>query len=165
MLLGNSPHQINLRKGRFSEKGKAYSLTKCAVPGIILTDDPFSKLLIDAIFWMDSQKRFSIGAFVIMPDHYHLVIILTGRNTLHGVMKSLGSYTSREINRRVGTSGKIWQKGYYDRSIRRSEDLKEIFDYIHNNPVRKGLVDHPEEWPYSSLHPRFYKMIGWHLFM
>jgi len=154
-----------LRKGRFSEKGRAYSLTKCVDAGIILTDDPFSKLLIDAFFWMDSQKRFSIGAFVIMPDHYHLVIILTGSNTLPGVMKSLGSYTSREINRRVGTSGKIWQKGYYERSIRKSEDLKEIFDYIHNNPVRKGLIDHPEQWPYSSMHPRFYKMIGWHLFM
>ena len=140
-------------------------MTKCVDAGIILTDDPFSKLLIDAFFWMDSQKRFSIGAFVIMPDHYHLVIILTGSNTLPGVMKSLGSYTSREINRRVGTSGKIWQKGYYERSIRKSEDLKEIFDYIHNNPVRKGLIDHPEQWPYFSMHPRFCKMIGWHLFM
>ena len=166
MLIGNSPQQRNLRKGRFSDKGRAYSLTKCVDPGIILTDDPLiSKLLIDAFFWMDSQKRFSLGAFVIMPDHYHLVSILAGRNTLPGVMKSLGSYSSREINGRLETSGSIWQKGYYDRSIRKSEDIKEVFDYIHNNPVRKGLVDNPEEWPYSSMHPKYYKMIGWHLFM
>ena len=118
MLPNNSPHQRNLRKGRFSERGRAYSLTKCVVPGITLTEDPFiSKLLIDAFFWMDSQKRFSIGAFVIMPDHYHMVLILNGRNTLFGVMKSLGSYTSRKINQRSGTSGNIWQRGYYDRAI------------------------------------------------
>ena len=114
---------------------------------------------------MDSQRRLSLGAFVIMPDHYHVVIILSQGDSLSKIMKSLGSFTAREINRISGTSGQLWQRGYYERAIRKTENVKEVFDYIHNNPVRKGLVGHPEEWPHSSMNPRYYKMIRWHLFM
>ena len=165
-IMFNSNHQRKLRKGRFSEKGRAYSLTKCATLGISLTDNPnIANLLIETFFWMDSQKRFSSGAFVIMPDHYHIVMILNAQNSLSAVMKSMGSFSSREINKVLGRVGQLWQKGYFDRAIRKTEDIREIFDYIHNNPVRKGLLDHPEEWPYSSMNPRYYKMIRWHLFL
>ena len=164
--MSNSPHQRNLRKGRFSEKGKAYSLTKCTAPEVSLTNNShIANLLIETFFWMDSQKRFSPGAFVIMPDHYHIVMTLNEQNTLSAVMKSISSFTSREINKALGRTGQLWKKGYYDRAIRKTEDIKEIFDYIHNNPVRKGLVDHPEEWPYSSMNSGYYKRVRWQLFM
>jgi len=164
--MSNPPHQRNLRKGRFSEKDRAYSLTKCTAPEVSLTYDPqIANLLIETFFWMDSQKRFSLGAFVIMPDHYHIVIILNAQNTLSAEMKSMGSFTSREINKALGRTGQLWKKGYYDRAIRKTEDIKEIFDYIHNNPVRKGLVDHPDKWPYSSMNPRYYERVRWPLFM
>jgi putative transposase len=166
MMLDDYPHQSNLRKGRFSETGRAYSLTKCTATGISLTDDPLiAKSLIDALFWMDSQDRFRLGAFVVMPDHHHVVIALNSGYTLPGIMKPLGSCTAREINRISGSSGGIWQEGYYDRGIRKMENILEIFEYIHHNPVRKGLVSRADEWPYSSLNRTYYERIRWEFFM
>jgi putative transposase len=158
-------HQSNLRKGRFSASGRAYSVTKCAKPGITLTQDSLvAGALIDIFFWMDVHERISLGAFVVMPDHYHLVFKLK-ENGLADVMKSVGSYSAREIKESVDVQGSIWQKGYWDRGIRTEEDVREIFNYIHNNPVRKGLVERPEEWPFSSLNSAYYERIKWDLFL
>ena len=162
----NLPHQSHLRKGRFPEEGRAYALTKSVSSGISLTEHPsVAKALIEALFWMERQNVFSLGAFVIMPDHYHAVIALTGTKSLSQIMRSIGSYTAREGNRIKGSSGQFWQRGYYDRAIRKTEDINDIFEYIHHNPVRRGLVQVAEEWPYSSLKPPYYSRIRWHLFL
>ena len=162
----NLPHQSHLRKGRFSEEGRAYTLTKCVSSEISLTDHPsVAKAVIEALFWMERQNAFSLGAFVIMPDHYHAVIALTGTESLSQIMRSIGSHTAREGNRLKGSSGQFWQRGYYDRAIRKTEDINDIFEYIYNNPVRRGLVQVAEEWPYSSLKPPYYNRIRWHLFL
>ena len=79
----NLPHQSHLRKGRFSEEGRAYALTKCAFHGISLIEDPSDTMsLIEALFWMESQNVYSLGAFVVLPDHYHAVIVLTETKSL-----------------------------------------------------------------------------------
>jgi REP element-mobilizing transposase RayT len=162
----NLPHQSHLRKGRFSEEGRAYALTKCAFHGISLIEDPSVTMsLIEALFWMESQNVYSLGAFVVLPDHYHAVIVLTETKSLSQVMRSIGSHTARQANRIMGASGQFWQRGYYDRAIRKTEDINAIFEYIHHNPVRRGLVQSADEWPYSSIAPPFNRRIRWHLFL
>ena len=159
------PHQNNLRLGRRSEEGRAYSLTKCAKSGMSLTDEPsVATTLIDTLFWMNDHGKLFLGAFVIMPDHFHMVASL-GQINLQNIMRQIGSFAARRINEIWGKSGRIWQTGYCDRGIRKSEDIKEIFDYVHNNPVRRGFVTEPEDWPFSSLNPEYYRKIGWHLFV
>jgi REP element-mobilizing transposase RayT len=114
---------------------------------------------------MERQNVYSLGAFVIMPDHYHAVISLAGTKSLSQIMRSLGSHTAREGNRIKGSSGQFWQRGYYDRAIRKTEDINDIFEYIHHNPVRLGLVQVADEWPYSSMAPPYNSRIRWHLFL
>jgi REP element-mobilizing transposase RayT len=159
------PHQENLRLGRWSEEGRAYSLTKYAKPGVSLTSElSVATTLIDTLFWMNDHGKVVLGAFVIMPDHFHVVASLR-QLALQDIMKQIGSFTARRINELWGKSGQIWQRGYHDRGIRKSEDIKELFDYVHNNPVRRSLVTRPEDWPFSSLNPEYYRKIRWHLFM
>ena len=166
MSFEDVPHQSQLRKGRFSEEGRAYALTKCVSPGISLTEDPsVAKALIEALFWTDRKNAFSLGSFVVMPDHYHAVIILAGSKSLSQIMRSIGSHTARGANRIIGSGGQFWQRGYYDRAIRKTEDINGIFEYIHHNPVRRGLVAVANEWPYSSIAPPYHKRIRWHLFL
>jgi REP element-mobilizing transposase RayT len=166
MPLENIPHQNHLRKGRFSEQGRAYAITKCASQGISLIEDPrVTKSLIEALFWVERQNIYSLGAFVVMPDHYHAVIVLAGTKSLSQIMKSIGSHTAREANRIMGSSGQFWQRGYYDRAIRKTEDIEAIFEYIHHNPVRRGLVQVADQWPYSSMAPPYRKRIRWHNFL
>jgi len=159
------PHQKNLRLGRRSEQGRAYSLTKCAEPGVsLIVEAQVARMLIDTLFWMNDHGRLVLGAFVIMPDHFHLVASII-EVSLQDIMRQIGSFSSRKINEICGKSGRIWQAGYYDRGIRRSEDIMEISDYVHNNPVRKGLVTKPDDWPYSSLSPQYYGRMRWDLFV
>ena len=162
----NLPHQRHLRKGRFSEEGRAYILTKCVSSGISLIENPsVAKALIEALFWTERQNILFLGAFVVMPDHYHAVMVLAGNKSLSQIMRSIGSHTAREANRIAGSRGQIWQRGYYDRAIRKTEDINSIFEYIHYNPVRQGLVQVADEWPYSSIAPAYHSRIRWHLFL
>lgn len=79
--------------------GRAYAITKCTAKGVRLTDDPdIALMVIDTFLWMETNGRFNLGAFVIMPDHYHIVIRLKNGNDLAGVMKSRGSFVARKIN-------------------------------------------------------------------
>jgi len=166
MPFENIPHQSHLRKGRFSEEGRAYAITKCASQGISLIEDPsVTKSLIEALFWMERENVYSLGAFVVMPDHYHAVIVLAGTKSLSQIMRSIGSHTAREANRIMGSSGQFWQRGYYDRAIRKTEDIEAIFEYMHHNPVRRGLVQVADQWPYSSIAPPYRKRIRWHNFL
>jgi hypothetical protein len=68
-------------------------------------------------------------------------------------MSSIGQRTAREINELLNRSGRLWQDGFYDHRCREDEDLNEPLQYIEYNPVRAGLVDRPELWPYSSANP------------
>jgi putative transposase len=160
------PHQSSLRKGRFSRKGIAYIITKCCREDFLLSSDPLlPKILINTLLFMNSNLKITLGAFVVMPDHYHFVAMLEEESDLGRVMRSIGSFSAREINLRLNRSDKVWQEGYYERAIRRSEDVQTVFDYIHHNPVRKGLVGRAEEWPYSSLNRVYYERIRWERFM
>jgi putative transposase len=65
-------------------------------------------------------------------------------------MHSLKSYTAKRINSLLGRKGRIWQDGFYERVIRNEYDLTEKARYVEGNPVRKGLVDEPQRYLYSS---------------
>ena len=151
-----TPRQNTLRKGRCSEEGRAYFITKCTVWGRCLTADAaIACCLIDALFWMDEKDRIALGSFVVMPDHYHAVLALRGARSLESVMQGLGSYTAKKMNLISGHTGPVWQEGFFDRGVRRTESISAVFDYVHFNPVRKGYVAQAEQWPFSSLNAKY----------
>ena len=86
-------------------------------------------------------------AFVVMPDHVHWLFEL-GNLSLADVVRSLKAASAREINQHLGQNGAIWQKNYFDRAIRKDEDLRTIARYIIANPLRAGLVAHIGEYPH-----------------
>ena len=55
----------------------------------------------------------------------------------------------------------FWQDGFHDRCIRPHEDIHEYVTYIHMNPVRAGLAEHPEDWPWSSAHADYREKVRW----
>ena len=89
-----------------------------------------------------------IGAYVLMPDHLHLLVSLDDRDvTLSVFMKSLKNALSQTI-RAAGTPSPHWQKGFFDHVLRSGESYAQKWNYVRNNPVRAKLVSHPEDWPY-----------------
>ena len=111
--------------------------------GITLMGQP-AQLLIATMRRMAHKKRLQLQAYCVMPDHVHVVVSLDEGGDVRGWVR----YVKRETARVCGTPG-MWQRSYWDRHARKSEDVWDMVAYILNNPVRRGLVSEWQEWPYS----------------
>lgn len=72
----------------------------------------------------------------------------SGFFSLSEILYSIKSYSAHQINRLLGRTGALWQDESFDRLIRSETDLAGKWTYIRNNPVKKGLVESVEEYPY-----------------
>ena len=86
-------------------------------------------------------------AFVVMPDHLHWLVQLTGERSLPVSVSTIKSFSTRSINRTVGRSGPVWQKGFYDHALRDEENLAAVARYIVANPLRAGLTPSVSNYP------------------
>ena len=94
--------------------------------------------------------RYQLSAWVVMPNHVHVLAELKPDRLLPEVLHSWKSFTSKEANKILGRRGQFWQEEYFDRYIRNTRHYECAIRYIHENPVKAGLVARPEDWPYSS---------------
>jgi putative transposase len=85
---------------------------------------------------------------MIMPDHVHLLLSEPQLDTLADALKSLKQGVSRRL---IGKAEHFWQKRYYDFNIRNYPQFVEKLRYIHCNPVRRGLCEHPQDLEWSSF--------------
>jgi len=97
-----------------------------------------------------SATRYDLRAWVIMPNHVHLLLTPVSGTTLAQIMHSMKSYTAHRANEILKRQGHFWSKEYFDRYIRNHEHLCRTVDYIRYNPVKAGLCKWPEEWPFGS---------------
>jgi REP-associated tyrosine transposase len=86
-------------------------------------------------------QQYDLGAFVIMPNHVHLLVkpYSDEAHPLERLEQGWKAYSSREINRARGTSGALWQEESFDRIVRDEEHLWYCVQYIGSNPRRAGL--------------------------
>ncbi len=113
-----------------------------------------------AVRLVRAQAPFHIDAWVILPDHMHCIWTLPEndadfpsrwRAIKIAFSKSLPATEPRSpVMVRRGERG-IWQRRYWEHTIRDHRDYAAHLDYIHFNPVKHGLVEHPADWPFSSL--------------
>jgi len=91
-------------------------------------------------------------AWVVLSNHYHVLINIQSLDYLSAALKYLHGITSREWNIEDGLTGKrrVWYK-FADTYIRNDAHLHLAFNYIHYNPVKHGYVTNPYEWDWSSL--------------
>lgn len=93
--------------------------------------------------------------FVLMPDHFHLLLTPAAATTLEKAMQLIKGGSSREIHQFRGHRMQIWQPGFHDWTIRDAADYQARREYIWMNPVRAGLIGQPADWLYSSACGRF----------
>ena len=106
-----------------------------------------------------TRGRLHLLGFVIMPDHLHLLLMPRGVE-VGFIMQEIKKGSARLINRLANRRGKVWQDEYYDYVVRSDVDLQEKTRYVHQNPVKKGLVDSEEDYPFSSANPEFESFLG-----
>jgi len=96
------------------------------------------------------QMKYKLAAWVVMPNHAHILCIPSAGNSLAGIMHSIKSFTSNKANKMLNRSGRFWQKEYFDRYIRNARQFANTVAYIESNPVKANLCQRPEDWPFSS---------------
>ncbi|WP_269543117.1 REP-associated tyrosine transposase [Cerasicoccus fimbriatus] len=103
-------------------------------------------------------ERLDLHAFVVMPNHAHVLFRPYPDWSMQKTVSSWKSFSAREIKAwlfdnghgdKLG-DGPLWQPEYWDRYIRDESHYKRVVDYIHQNPVKAGLCQRAEDWPWSS---------------
>ncbi|PDW05106.1 REP-associated tyrosine transposase [Candidatus Viridilinea mediisalina] len=117
-----------------------------------LRDERIAQLVEANLLHFDGQ-RYRLLAWVIMPNHVHVLIETFPGYPLEKVVHTWKSYTAKEANKILGRSGDFWQPEYFDRYIRDEGHFNDAVRYIHENPVKAGLIVQPEQWVYSSAAP------------
>jgi putative transposase len=158
------------RRRRFNDERMPRELTfSCYRRLPLLSRDRTRKWFIDALADVRTEWSVDLWAWVIMPEHVHLLIaprqkgVDVGR--VQGALKGrvakqamtwLDQHAPEWIERLTVREGdrvrrRFWQPGGgYDRNVENSDTLASIVNYFHMNPVKRGLVSLPEDWPWSS---------------
>jgi REP element-mobilizing transposase RayT len=96
------------------------------------------------------SETYRLSAWVVMPNHIHMLATRLENYTLADIMQSLKSITSHKANRTLKRHGQFWMPDYFDRYIRNAQHFATTVRYIENNPVKARLCKRPEDWPFSS---------------
>ena len=106
-------------------------------------------LVQSALTYFDSQ-RYRLSAWVVMPNHVHLLAAPCIDHSLSNIMHSLKSYTAQEANRLLNRRGNFWFEDYFDRYIRNAKHFENAVNYIESNAVRAGLCKTACDWRFGS---------------
>ena len=94
--------------------------------------------------------RYTLHAWVIMPNHVHALTTPAEAVTLSSIMHSWKSFTAKQANVLLKRTGQFWMEETYDRVMRNRKEVIATKAYIEQNPVAAGLCGHPAHWPWSS---------------
>ncbi|MCD4782659.1 MAG: transposase [Candidatus Eremiobacteraeota bacterium] len=141
--------KYHLRKGRYSLNRSCYFITTTTYKRCpILANSGICRILFNSLSHLEEEGRIKAICSIVMPDHIHVVFQLMEGQNLPKVMQDFKRFTAHKINKIMNRKGSVWQEQYYDHNIRSYENLEEIIKYCHENPVRKGLVERPEDWEF-----------------
>lgn len=146
-----------------------YFITSTIVNWIpIFTNGKYYDILIDAIKFYQSKKNLEVIAYVFLLEHFHMIvkskeliktIRLIKMFSAKEIVKQLKVDNESQILRQLELNKKeyktnsdyqVWQEGFMPKEIMSDEMLNQKIEYIHYNPVKKGLVNDPADWKYSS---------------
>ena len=96
----------------------------------------------------DHEITYWLHTAIVMPDHVHMLFTPFEEWGLPKIMRRVKGNSARLINKAAGKRGTVWQDESFDRVLRSDEDVTKKGEYIAANPVRAGLVTHPEDYPW-----------------
>jgi len=108
----------------------------------------FSKIVADSLLHFDGN-RYELTDFVVMPNHVHLLVAFPDEQSLLSQCESRKRFTARQINLRLGTKGRFWQRDGFDHMVRSVEQFEYFRRYIAENPAKAGCTV-PETGIYSK---------------
>lgn len=111
----------------------------------MLSGEDAAPLVLDTLSFYRRRSEIEVYGFVIMPEHMHLVVKVLSPVTLPRWMDRFKTYIAHQLR-----GGPIWQRGYWSEVVPSIPFLEEKLHYIHENPVKAGLVQDAADYPWSS---------------
>ena len=129
------------------------------------------RVITGSLDYCRKNKGLKVFAYVVMPTHFHAVLACETSRELSNVMRDFKRYTNRALIRileqqhcrialsvfrsagldaKGNTGYKLWQDAYHPKALYSEAVLRQKIEYIHQNPVRKGLVEKASDWLFSS---------------
>ena len=116
--------------------------------------EPYVRLFLKTLYGYRRQGKFRLHAFVLMPEHVHLLLTPAPDITLERAIQLIKGGYSHAFGLEFGR-GEVWQRGFTDHRIRDVQDFEIHREYVHQNPVKRGLVGMASEYRYCSAFPGF----------
>jgi putative transposase len=111
----------------------------------------YYEMLWDSVKIVKELIKFDIIAWVVMPEHFHMLIYPEEKYPSEIIKRIKQSIAMKCLNARNKASGRIWQNRFWDHIIRNEKDMERHFHYIHYNPAKHGLVRRPYDYKFSSM--------------
>ncbi len=164
-----SKHQM--KRFRITEETSFYYSTCTIIAWLpIFQSEPYFQVIINSLKYCHIHKGLLLLGYVIMPSHLHLITSNHSDTTLSDIMRDFRTYTSRNIRELLEQENRInyldifensaknlekqqfrvWHDDYHPIALMSENWLHQKINYVHYNPVRKGFVEFPEHWKYSS---------------
>jgi REP element-mobilizing transposase RayT len=156
---------------RVHERDQAHFITSTIVGWLpVFTTAARCDILVNSLEYCRAHKALNIYAWVILDSHFHAIVAAPD---LPRVLADLKRHTARRLLeqletercefllhqfRRLRTAHKsesehqVWQEGFHPQAMVSDEIMLQKLEYLHSNPVKRGLVASPEHWRYSSAH-------------
>jgi putative transposase len=133
---------------RFQKAESLHFITFSCFHRLPLLDAPGASETVEVVLEQThARHQARVYAYVLMPEHVHLSVDEPPGIVLAQFLKAVKQMTSRKLR---GAREKFWQDRYYDSNVHGEKAGSEVIRYIHRNPVVRGLVARPEDWPWSS---------------
>lgn len=135
---------------RYQQCGCFHFLTfSCYRRQALLTREGAFEVFAQQLETVRLRYGFVVAGYVLMPKHVHLLVGEPGQSSLAVALQVLKQQTSRRLKKRGDLQ--FWQRRYYDFNVHNDEKRIEKLRYMHRNPVKRGLVEKPEDWEWSSF--------------
>ena len=122
--------------------------------------EAYARLFLKILFHYRRDGRYFLHAFVVMPDHIHLLLTPAQNVTIERAVQLIKGGYSHALGTLTSRKSEVWQRGFTDHRIRDVQDFFYHRNYIHQNPVVALLVVTPSEYRYCSAFPGF-KLDPW----
>ncbi len=123
--------------------------TKTCEGRALLQSERNATLMINVLRSYVAVRKFQLHDFVIMPNHMHLLITVSGDMTIEKAVQFIKGGFSFRLKKEFGYLGEVWQRGFSEVRVRDQQSFLRHRRYIAENPVKAGLVESPEKYPYG----------------
>ena len=121
----------------------------------IFTSKGAAEAFLSALCKCHAKLGFTLLAFVVMPDHVHLILVPNAPWDITAVVRQTKGLSASTLHEALSKRGKVWQTSFFDTALRTDRSLLEAIEYVHKNPVAANLASAADTYPYSSANAAY----------